>query len=362
MSQFSRILKVLPVGACILAVAACGKSQTQHSNIIPDEAPKLKAKALDPAAASLRMAENAYERGEYTMAAQFYYRAAELQPDNSAILVKLAYAMYKAGSPADAEKVFRASLEKDGAQPDALRGLAHSLVLQGRAAEALPIYRRALASGGRNDPRVYAGLGAALDMLGKHDEARATYEAGLKLAPDNPALRNNLALSFAMSGDPGKAKAMREDSVAPPKAKPAATKIGPQAAPPPPKAAPVRDVAEGATERAPAIARQPEPAARKAAAEAPPAQREPVVIPAPPRTIRMSLKAGADLPRVEGNDEVIYIRTGRASVVQAEPPSGNQLTVRFNATPEDAADEVLRLLAQAERGPRFVWQEAQRTE
>src|SRR5262249_10392466 len=176
--------------------------------VIPEETPKLDAKNIDPKATSLRLADAAFAQGEYAMAAQLYFRAAELQPEVAEPKIKLGFALFKAGGAGDAEKVFRVALEKEPKNADALRGLAHALLTQGRAGEALPVYRQAIAASNKPDARIYAGLGAALDMVGKHQEARAAYEAGLKLAPQDFGLRNNLALSYAMSGDTAKARAI----------------------------------------------------------------------------------------------------------------------------------------------------------
>src|SRR5690606_21008607 len=81
--------------------------------------------------------------------------------------------------------------------------------------------------------------------------------------------------------------------------------------------------------------------------------------PAPPAW--MSRKPRADL--AEGSsDDVIDIRTGLAPVTAAVrhvPGLRRVLAFRTDAdSPEDAAREVLDLLEQAERGPRFVWQSA----
>ena len=144
MKNMPRFAKLLPAGVCILALAACGKGQ-QQTYVIPDDAPAVDIKKLDAKTTALRLADHAYAKGEYAMAAQLYFRAAELNPDNVEVMTKLAFAMFKSGGAADAEKVFRLALEKDPKHADSLRGLAHSLVTQGRAAEALPIYRQALA-------------------------------------------------------------------------------------------------------------------------------------------------------------------------------------------------------------------------
>lgn len=365
MREFSRLSKVLPAGLCALALAACGKSQNQQTYIVPEDGPKIDAKNLDARSTSLRLADAAYGKGEYAMAAQLYFRAAELQPDAPTVAVKLGFALFKAGSPADAEKIFRAALAKNAKNADALRGLGHSLVTQGRAAEALPFYRQAIAATAKPDPRIYAGLGAALDMTGKHGEARAAYQAGLKLAPQDFGLRNNLALSYAMSGDTEKAQAilsgMTQNPATAPKAKQSLSTVNSvvaNTARPAPKTRP-RQVAE--KRPVPKAAAATPPAATSAATPRPAEIREVAEVRAPVRAARASPKSSADLPIADAGDGEVFIRTGRATVVQADARRKPAMSFKSSAdTPEDAAAEVLELLAQAERGPRFIWQEARR--
>ena len=52
----------------------------------------------------------------------------------------------------------------------------------------------------RQEPRTYSLLGVANDLIGRHDVAQQNYADGLRLAPDNLPLRNNLGLSQALSG------------------------------------------------------------------------------------------------------------------------------------------------------------------
>ncbi len=56
--------------------------------------------------------------------------------------------------------------------------------------------------------------GTVLDRLGKHDDARTQYRAALKASPGNKTVLNNLAMSYAISGDPKKAEAMLLDAIA----------------------------------------------------------------------------------------------------------------------------------------------------
>jgi hypothetical protein len=122
---------------------------------------------------------------------------------------------------------------------------------------------------------------------------------------------------------------------------------------------------------APAVKAQAEkPAAEKAERAGPVAGladvREIAEAPAKASRPRGIQKAIADLPGADTIDGEIYIRTGRATVAQATAPAGAApkmlaMSVKTAAdTPEDEAAEVLELLAQAERGPRFVWQMARR--
>jgi Flp pilus assembly protein TadD len=50
------------------------------------------------------------------------------------------------------------------------------------------------------DWRQHSALGAALSAKGKQQEAQAEFAKALILSPDNPAVMNNLALSYALDG------------------------------------------------------------------------------------------------------------------------------------------------------------------
>ncbi len=335
MQPSTRLLKLSIAGACALALAACSKTSVQSLETAEESAPpRLDATKIDPKATTLRLADAAYGRAEYGTAVHLYFRAAELQPDNIEIGAKLGFALFKTGSAPDAEKVFRAVLEKSPRHAAAMRGLAHSLVGQDKAKDALPIYRQAIDEGGAApDPRLYAGLGAALDMTGKHAEARAAYEAGLKLQPNDAGLRNNMAMSYVLSGQPEKAKPLLEGLV--------------------------NEPATG--ERARLTLTQ----INSASAESMPKHEKNAATPrAETETAKRPLKAAADLPVRESADGVIEIRTGRPSDAEHAKGHlaelGNELS-DVAAAATDGAAEVLQLLAQSERGPRFVWQETRDT-
>ena len=49
------------------------------------------------------------------------------------------------------------------------------------------------------DWRILSVQGAALDQLGRHEEARQYYSSALKIAPDEPSVLSNLGLSYVLS-------------------------------------------------------------------------------------------------------------------------------------------------------------------
>lgn len=346
MHQSARLLKLSIAGACALALGACSKTSVQSLATAEDGTPpKIDASKIDPKATALRLADAAYERADYGTAVHLYFRAAELQPNDLEVGTKLGFALFKTGSASDAEKVFRAVLEKSPRKADATRGLAHSLVGQSKAQDAIPIYRQAIEEAAANpDPRLYSGLGAALDMIGKHADARAAYDAGLKLRPNDPALRNNLAMSYVLSGQPNKAKPLLESLID----EPASSERARQT---------LAQVNSSLAEAAPTIgSRAEQPRAELAALS-------PAAAAAGPG--KRALKASADLAPSESADGEIHIRTVRP--VHAEHAAGSVAELGGEisdvaATGSNEAAEVLQLLAQAERGPRFVWQESRDTQ
>src|SRR6266852_1045863 len=51
------------------------------------------------------------------------------------------------------------------------------------------------------DWRILSVQGAALDQMGRHEEAQRYYATALKIVPDEPSVLSNLGLSYALSKD-----------------------------------------------------------------------------------------------------------------------------------------------------------------
>jgi Flp pilus assembly protein TadD len=64
-----------------------------------------------------------------------------------------------------------------------------------------------MTASGRPDWRVLSDQGAALDQMGRHEEAQRYYGTALRIAPDEPSVLSNLGLSYALSKDLVRAEA-----------------------------------------------------------------------------------------------------------------------------------------------------------
>lgn len=75
-----------------------------------------------------------------------------------------------------------------------------------------------VASAEQDNWRVRSALGAALDQLGRYEEARRAYQEALMLQPSDPRILTNLGVSHIMSGEPEAAEPILRQAVALPNA------------------------------------------------------------------------------------------------------------------------------------------------
>ncbi len=176
--------------ALAIGLSACGGGN-----------PKVTREA-EPAAASqdiaslVRLADGLRERGELTTAIALYQRAAA-SSDEAEVLVLLGRALAEATAYERASGAFRRALSRDPDNPDALLGLGMSYLSLGQVNKSIQYLEQLVNQGDGKDSLRFAALGAALDIAGRHEQAVATYTAGLEVAPDNLDLKSNLALSYA---------------------------------------------------------------------------------------------------------------------------------------------------------------------
>jgi Flp pilus assembly protein TadD len=145
-----------------------------------------------------RLGRTMMETGDYASAVGFFRRAhAENERDFEALL-GLGTALLRVGANDEAAEVLRKALALKPDDPDARREHGNAMIALGQPALAVKEFEAAFEK--NQDARALNGLGLAYDLMGDQGAAQAQYRAGLQLEPGNIALRNNLALSLAVSG------------------------------------------------------------------------------------------------------------------------------------------------------------------
>jgi tetratricopeptide (TPR) repeat protein len=123
--------------------------------------------------------ESTYEEAE-----EAYRRAIALDPTLANALTNLGNLMFRRDRMADAEELYRRALKLDPDQPEAHYNFGFLLFERREVAAAMESFQRALAS----DPSfadAHFNLAMTLQELGRADEAKAHWEAYVKLDPES---------------------------------------------------------------------------------------------------------------------------------------------------------------------------------
>jgi Flp pilus assembly protein TadD len=148
----------------------------------------------------MRIGTAARNGGDLPNALGVFRRASEMAPLNPAPLAAAGDVLLEMGSVNEAIVSYNNALFRDQQYQPALVGLAKAFLKTGKPALALDPLGKAYARS-PDDPKVLLLFGVAKDFSGEHSEAQAWYRRGLAVAPIDPALTANLALSLALSGD-----------------------------------------------------------------------------------------------------------------------------------------------------------------
>jgi len=123
--------------------------------------------------------------------------AYKANPSNPAAAIAYAHALRASGAKAEALAI----VEKAAIAQPSNRNLQVQRALialdLGEIAKAEKLLRRA---DNGQEWRVQSALGVALSLSGKQHEAQTQFAKALAIAPDNPTVLNNLALSYVLDG------------------------------------------------------------------------------------------------------------------------------------------------------------------
>ena len=155
---------------------------------------------------NMRVARTALKHKNYKAAVRIYRKVHDVMPQRIEPLLGLGDALFGRKSFGEAANTFRKALVMQNSNHHAQRGLGEALVRNGDLRAGISHLEMALATG--KEAGLFNKLAVAHEMAGSPRAAQAYYRSGLALHSDDLALRNNLALSLALSGD--HADAVRE--------------------------------------------------------------------------------------------------------------------------------------------------------
>jgi tetratricopeptide (TPR) repeat protein len=111
-----------------------------------------------------------------------------------ALLFEKAHAGHSSGALAQAERRYKAILDRDPQHFDALHLLGFLNYQLGRPAQALRYLASALKQDGHS-PDLLSNYGLVLHALARNEEAISAYDSALALDPDNPDILNRLGVA-----------------------------------------------------------------------------------------------------------------------------------------------------------------------
>jgi Flp pilus assembly protein TadD len=162
----------------------------------------------------LRLAAIAETNNNVEVALSIYRNAALAEPENVEVQLRYASALARQGAHREAALVLEQALARRPRDRVLLLALGRTQLRANdlRAAAQSFDCVREQAPG---DPDALNGLGVIADFSGDHRLAQRRYREGLTRAPQHEGLRNNLALSLALSGAAvdaiGLLQALRQD-------------------------------------------------------------------------------------------------------------------------------------------------------
>lgn len=212
----SSLFALLLASAAVFALPGCTQ-QDSRSDIVPRWS-DLGQKSDHKPASMLKLGDAARQGGDCEAAIRFYRMVKDADDNHvaaAAARIGAADCELALGSLADAARDYRLAAEASPQDPAPLIGLGRIALVDHKPTEAGGYFDQAIKKGAEA-PFVWNDRGVADDQLRQHKEAQAAYRQGLAKYPDDRALRNNLALSLAMTGDFTEAETLLQALVAEP--------------------------------------------------------------------------------------------------------------------------------------------------
>lgn len=204
------VLALAGLGAC----ATIGDAQ-QNATAGASEATSRASRPVD------RQARQRIVRSDLLTQMAFWAGEYQTFPNDLEAAQRFSDALRRGGRAGRAGEIAGEALGRfpDDKELTLIYGLAH--LSAGRPQEAL----RPLALAAQSDAqnwRARSALGAALDQIGRFQQARQAYDEALAIVPDNARVLTNLGVSHLMAGEAVEAEAVLRRALAQPDAPPEA--------------------------------------------------------------------------------------------------------------------------------------------
>lgn len=156
------------------------------------------------------MGEFASAAGDMTAAADAFERAHRLQPDEPAILSRLAICQLNMGMPANAERNLRKAIDMEDEAKPSLDILASVLAQTGREHEVPALWKEQVGVNPQ-DPMSHAKYAISLANAGRKEEAMKAFDLGLETLEETALLKRYYAPLLASEDDLDRAMDFFED-------------------------------------------------------------------------------------------------------------------------------------------------------
>jgi len=150
-------------------------------------------------------------------AAEGWQRIYAQNPNDRSAVLNYSAALRLNGQDAQAVAVLRQAVIQAPDDVEISAAYGKALAATGQLEQALTVIRAAQRPE-LPDWRLLSAEGAILDQMGQHEIARQRYDQALGLAPGEPSVLNNEAMSYLLTGDAASAERLLRQALANPRA------------------------------------------------------------------------------------------------------------------------------------------------
>ena len=143
--------------------------------------------------------------GDLQQALSVWSARYDKKPDDRATIINYSAALRLNGQTAQAVAVLSKGKIRYPDDPELGAAFGKALAENGDFTQALSVIQ-SVQRADRPDWKLYSAEGAILDQMGRPEVARDRYAKALAIAPGEPTVLNNLALSYLLTGDMAEAE------------------------------------------------------------------------------------------------------------------------------------------------------------